>query len=178
MSKQPPTRTYCKCSRPLPYCNPNCRTPQHWKFTQHHRTTRPPRCSLWETSYGSQEIDVCTCREVDGQMQCMRSGGVTLMMTTCPTAAVLRVSGDGFVTNINFTDNTFVEVILERSTITYFEGWSHFLKADLLNDQRHGLCENCHPNNNNKGTSIIILLLYLVAHLDHTARLHGSYCAK
>ena len=42
MSKQPPTRTYCKCSRPLPYCNPNCRTPQHQKFTQHHRTTRPP----------------------------------------------------------------------------------------------------------------------------------------
>ena len=37
-----PTRTYCKCSRPLPYCNPNCRTPRHWKFTQHHRTTRPP----------------------------------------------------------------------------------------------------------------------------------------
>ena len=36
------TRTYCKCSRPLPYCNPNCRTPRHWKFTQHHRTTRPP----------------------------------------------------------------------------------------------------------------------------------------
>ena len=23
-----PTRTYCKCSRPLPYCNPNCRTPR------------------------------------------------------------------------------------------------------------------------------------------------------
>ena len=37
-----PTRTYCKCSRSLPYCNPNCRTPRHWKFTQHHRTTRPP----------------------------------------------------------------------------------------------------------------------------------------
>ena len=37
-----PTRTYCKCSRPLPYCNPNCRTPRHWKFTQHHGTTRPP----------------------------------------------------------------------------------------------------------------------------------------
>ena len=37
-----PTRTYCKCSRPLPYCNPNCRTPRHWKLTQHHRTTRPP----------------------------------------------------------------------------------------------------------------------------------------
>ena len=38
-----PTRTYCKCSRPLPYCNPNCRTSRHWKFTQHHRTTRPPQ---------------------------------------------------------------------------------------------------------------------------------------
>ena len=37
-----PTRTYCKRNRPLPYCNQNCRTPQHWKFTQHHRTTRPP----------------------------------------------------------------------------------------------------------------------------------------
>ena len=37
-----PTHTYCKSSRPLPYCNQNCRTPRHWKFTQHHRTTRPP----------------------------------------------------------------------------------------------------------------------------------------
>ena len=37
-----PTRTYCKRNRPLPYCYQNCRTPQHWKFTQHHRTTRPP----------------------------------------------------------------------------------------------------------------------------------------
>ena len=37
-----PTRTYCKRNRPLPYSNPNCRTPRHWKFTQHHRTTRPP----------------------------------------------------------------------------------------------------------------------------------------
>ena len=37
-----PTRTCCKRNRPLPYCNQNCRTPRHWKFTQHHRTTRPP----------------------------------------------------------------------------------------------------------------------------------------
>ena len=44
-----PTRTYCKRNRPLPYCNQNCRTPRHWKFTQHHRTTRSPR-SLWETA--------------------------------------------------------------------------------------------------------------------------------
>ena len=36
------TCTYCKCSRPLPYCNPNCRTPPHWKFTPHQRTTQPP----------------------------------------------------------------------------------------------------------------------------------------
>ena len=36
------TRTYCKHSRPLSYCNPNCRTPWHWKFTQHHRTTDHP----------------------------------------------------------------------------------------------------------------------------------------
>ena len=37
-----PTRTYCKRNTPLPYCNQNGRTPRHWKFTQHHRTTRPP----------------------------------------------------------------------------------------------------------------------------------------
>ena len=37
-----PTRTHCKRNRPLPYCNQNCRMPRHWKFTQHHRTTRPP----------------------------------------------------------------------------------------------------------------------------------------
>ena len=35
-------RTHCKRSRPLPYYNPNCRTPRYWKFTQHHHTTRPP----------------------------------------------------------------------------------------------------------------------------------------
>ena len=38
-----PTRTYCKRNRPLPYCYQNCRTPRHWKFTQHHRITRPPQ---------------------------------------------------------------------------------------------------------------------------------------
>ena len=26
------------------YSNRNCRTPRHWKFTQHLRTTRPPTC--------------------------------------------------------------------------------------------------------------------------------------
>ena len=36
------TRTYCKRNRPLPYYHPNCRTPRHWKFTQHLRTTLPP----------------------------------------------------------------------------------------------------------------------------------------
>ena len=37
-----PTRTYCKRNRPLPSCYQNYRTPRHWKFTQHHRTIRPP----------------------------------------------------------------------------------------------------------------------------------------
>ena len=47
MSKPPPTRSYCKRNRPLPYCIQNCRTPRHWKFTQHHRTTRPPVKKQW-----------------------------------------------------------------------------------------------------------------------------------
>ena len=33
-----PTSTDCK---PLPCYNPNCKMPWHWKFTQHHRITRP-----------------------------------------------------------------------------------------------------------------------------------------
>ena len=37
-----PSSTYCKRNRPLPYYHLNCRTPWHWKITQHHRTTRPP----------------------------------------------------------------------------------------------------------------------------------------
>ena len=40
-----PTRTYCKRNRPLPYSYPKCRTPRHWKLTQHLCTTRPPTTS-------------------------------------------------------------------------------------------------------------------------------------
>ena len=57
-----PTRTYCKHNRPLPYCNQNCRTPRHWKFTQHHRTTRPPlqssRNLCWERTYLSSHFHI------------------------------------------------------------------------------------------------------------------------
>ena len=35
-----PIRTSYKRSRPLPYCNPNCRTPRHWKFNP--STIAPP----------------------------------------------------------------------------------------------------------------------------------------
>ena len=41
--KTTPTHTYCKRNRPLPCYHPNCRTPRHWKFTQNHRITQPPR---------------------------------------------------------------------------------------------------------------------------------------
>ena len=65
-----PTRTYCKRNRPLPYCYQNCRTPRHWKFTQHHRTTQPSpieprtpdlrvRCPTdYATRPGQKEISV------------------------------------------------------------------------------------------------------------------------
>ena len=36
----PPTHTYCKRSRPLPYCHPNCRMPDTGSFTQDHSKTR------------------------------------------------------------------------------------------------------------------------------------------
>ena len=40
MSKQPPPAPTASAVGP---CSPNCRTPRHWKFTQHHHTTRPPQ---------------------------------------------------------------------------------------------------------------------------------------
>ena len=62
MSKPPPPAptASCKRNRPLPYCNQNCRTPRHWKFTQHHRTTRPPpRCiEIDENTHMVSSIDV------------------------------------------------------------------------------------------------------------------------
>ena len=43
-----PTRTYCKCNRPLPYCNQNCRTPRTGSLPS---TIAPPDHSLlWETA--------------------------------------------------------------------------------------------------------------------------------
>ena len=55
-----PTRTYCKRNRPLPYCNQNCRTPRHWKVTQHHRTTRPrdgQQLNYWRASTSSRSTN-------------------------------------------------------------------------------------------------------------------------
>ena len=62
-----PTRTYCKRNRPLPYCNQNCRTPRHWKFTQQHRT--PQRCSDSQQIISASQSslsDVICCRRVVG----------------------------------------------------------------------------------------------------------------
>ena len=56
-----PTRSYCKHNRPLPYCNQNCRTPRHWKFTQHHRTTRPPPKIFGIGSKVNQFIYILVC---------------------------------------------------------------------------------------------------------------------
>ena len=41
MSKQPPPAPTATAVGPCP-TYPNCRMPRHWKFTQLHRTTRPP----------------------------------------------------------------------------------------------------------------------------------------
>ena len=42
MSKQPPPATTASAVGPCPTLIQISRTPRHWKFTQHHRTTRPP----------------------------------------------------------------------------------------------------------------------------------------
>ena len=41
MSKQPPAAPTVSAVSPCPTLTKISRTPRHWKFTQHHRTTRP-----------------------------------------------------------------------------------------------------------------------------------------
>ena len=42
MSKQPPPALTARAVGPCPTLIQTSRTPRHWKFTQDHRTTRPP----------------------------------------------------------------------------------------------------------------------------------------
>ena len=42
MSKQPPPAPTARTVGPCPTLIQTSRTPRHWKFTQDHRTTRPP----------------------------------------------------------------------------------------------------------------------------------------
>ena len=42
MSKQPPPAPTASAVGPCPTLIQISRTPRHWKFTQHYRTTRPP----------------------------------------------------------------------------------------------------------------------------------------
>ena len=52
MSTQPPPAPTASVVDPCPTLIQISRTPWHWKFTQNHRTTRPPPTplSLWETA--------------------------------------------------------------------------------------------------------------------------------
>ena len=59
MRETTPTRTYCKRSRPLPYCIQLSKSPRHWKFTQHRRTT--PRVARMPTI---KYECVCVCVHV------------------------------------------------------------------------------------------------------------------
>ena len=60
-----PIRTYCKRNRPLPYYDPNCRTPWHWKFTQGHRTTRPPQAKMRKSSRNISGSILTKCLKAD-----------------------------------------------------------------------------------------------------------------
>ena len=53
MSKQPPPAPTASAAGPCPSTVQISRTPGHWKFTQHHRTTRPP--------FTMYEMELCHC---------------------------------------------------------------------------------------------------------------------
>ena len=56
MSKQPPPAPIASAIGPCPTIIQISRTPRHWKFTQHLRTTRPPPIRL-SVPFGIQDGD-------------------------------------------------------------------------------------------------------------------------
>ena len=69
MSKQPSPAPTASAGGPCPTLIQISRTPRHWKFTQHHRTTRPPppreREDLlvfhWSLFYWVRRLYTSTC---------------------------------------------------------------------------------------------------------------------
>ena len=54
MSKQPPPAPTASTEGPCPTLIQISMTPRHWKFAQHHRTTRPPPFIRSKIDYGCQ----------------------------------------------------------------------------------------------------------------------------
>ena len=57
MSKQPPPAPTASAIGPCPTIIQTVRTPRQWKFTQDHRTTRPPQCVLKDIVDVKQFLD-------------------------------------------------------------------------------------------------------------------------
>lgn len=81
---------------------------------------------------GADSLDICSCPEMSGQISCTSHRSVSLLRTCAREAQVLRVQGDGFVAEVNFNDDKFREVLLEKTTLTCMEGWVHFPNATRL----------------------------------------------
>ena len=60
MSKQPPPAPTASAVGPCPTLIQISRTPRHWKFTQHHRTTRPPPPIALAVGAGGGGLDIFT----------------------------------------------------------------------------------------------------------------------
>ena len=76
----------------------------------------------------AENVDVCTCLQ-DGY--CVVGDAVVLTREPCENGRgkTLRVSGDGFVAGIDFTDDGLREVFIQRSTVTCADAWKHFKGA-------------------------------------------------
>ena len=129
MSKTTPTRTYCKYSRPLPYCNPKCRTHRHWKFTLHHCTTRPPHSfglNLGASADGSVDDFSLTGSHT--------SVYTTVCKYTQPEHHVPRHPADSGV-NKKFTETK----LMGQKPISSVHGYGFRTEAKMLFQLKHDL---------------------------------------
>ena len=69
MSKQPPPSPTASAIGPCPTIIQISRTPRHWKFTQHLRTTRPTPCKL-VTTFDDEKLPGLVCPKSVGASLC------------------------------------------------------------------------------------------------------------
>ena len=134
MSKQPPPAPTARAVGPCPTLIQTSRTPRHWKFTQDHRTTRPPSVTFknvakhFGISYGTAQ-DI-----MSNKLGMRRVSARWVPRLLLPEQMGVRVK----MCNENCRKyNDEGDTFLNR-VVTCAETWIHFLNQIVSNRAQYG----------------------------------------